>query len=74
MEVQLSPEQNARLTELAGRTGKAPEQVILDAVDRLLEEETRFGDAVQKGFASLDRGEYVTHEEVRARIDRLLRP
>jgi predicted transcriptional regulator len=36
-----------------------------------LEHEARFIEAVRRGLESLDRGEYVSHEEVGARIDRL---
>jgi hypothetical protein len=38
---------------------------------RALAEEARFVEAVKQGLASLDRGEYVSHKEVGARIDRL---
>ena len=72
MEVHLTPEQHAQLTQLASRTGKDAEQVLLEAVDRMLEEEARLAAAVQKGFASHERGEYVEHGEVGARIGRLL--
>jgi predicted transcriptional regulator len=40
--------------------------------NQMLESEARFAEGVQTGFASLDRGEYVEHEEVGARIERLL--
>lgn len=72
MEVHLTPDQQARLTQLASRIGKEAEQVVLEAVDRMLEDETRFAEEVRRGFASLDRGESVDHDEVGARIDRLL--
>ncbi|MDP8980042.1 MAG: hypothetical protein M3O35_05555 [Acidobacteriota bacterium] len=74
MEVSLTPEQHARLTQLAKRVGKNAEQVIRDAVDRRLEDEARFDEAVRQGFASLDRGDYVGHDEVGTRIERLLQP
>ena len=73
MEVHWTPEQHARLIQLASRTGKDAEQVVREAVDRVLEDEARFSEAVRKGSASLDRGEHVEHEEVGARIERLLR-
>ena len=72
MEVHLSAEQQAQLAELASRAGKQTEQLVLEAVDQMLESEARFAEGVQTGFASLDRGEYVEHEEVGARIERLL--
>jgi hypothetical protein len=36
-----------------------------------LEHQARFIEAVKRGLDSLDRGEYVSHAEVGARIDRL---
>lgn len=38
-----------------------------------LGEESVFIEAIERGFASLDRGEYVEHEEVGDRLQRLLR-
>jgi predicted transcriptional regulator len=71
MEVHFTPEQQEQLAQFANRIGKDAEQVVLETVSRMLEDEARFAQAVQKGFASLDRGEYVEHEEVEARIKRL---
>ena len=61
MNIRITPEQESRLADLASRTGK-------DA-----DEDARFLKAVEEGFTSLDRGQFVTHEEVRARLDRVLR-
>lgn len=71
MELHLNPEKEARLLEHATRTGKAAAQVVEEAVDRLLEYETRFAAAVEEGQASARRGALLEHDEVVARIDRL---
>jgi predicted transcriptional regulator len=71
MEVHLTPEQEAQLTELAARDGRSVDEIVREAILRYFEDETRFVEAVMKGLASLDRGEYVNHEEVGKRIDRL---
>jgi predicted transcriptional regulator len=42
-----------------------------EAIGFYLEHEVRFIEAVKLGLESLDRGEYVSHEEVGARINRL---
>jgi len=42
MEVQLTPEQEARLAEIATNAGTAAEQLVKDVVLRLLEGEIRF--------------------------------
>ena len=73
MNVRMTPEQEARLADIASRTGKAADELILEALSRLLDEDARFLKAVDQGFESLDRGKFVTHEEVKARLDRVLR-
>ena len=71
VEVPFTPEQEAQLAAIANRTGRDPEQLVKETVARLLDDEARFIESVHNGFASLDRGEYVTHEEVGRRIERL---
>jgi len=72
MEVILSPEQEARLRRLASRTGRNTQALAQEAIGHLLEHEERFIEAVEKGLASLDRGEFVSHQEVKRRIESLL--
>ncbi len=72
MEVHLSPEKEARLEQLASNTGREPVQVVEEAVDRLLEEDARFRAAVRKGFASLDRGDFIDENEMAERVERML--
>jgi hypothetical protein len=38
------------------------------------EEESRFTEMVQQGFASLNPGEYIEHYEIAAGLQRLLQP
>ncbi|HEX3882441.1 MAG TPA: hypothetical protein VHW66_07280 [Stellaceae bacterium] len=70
MEVHLSDELETRLVELATRAGTSADELVQDAVSRYLEDEGRFVEAVLKGLASLDRGDYVSHEDVGARLRR----
>ncbi|MFI5115821.1 MAG: hypothetical protein ACHP8B_03895 [Terriglobales bacterium] len=58
MEVHLNPEQASKLAQ--------------EAINRYLEDEARFLEAVKLGESQLERGEYLTHEEVGSRIERLL--
>ena len=74
MDVQFTPEQEARLADIAGRTGKDAGALVQEAVALLLDENAKFLEAVEAGFTSLDRGEFVTHEEVGQRIERVFRP
>jgi hypothetical protein len=52
MEVHLPAEKEARLRRFANRRGKDAEQVVEEAVDRLLEYETPFIEAVEEGRAA----------------------
>ena len=73
MEVHLTPEKEARLQEIAAWQGKGAAQVLEEAVDRLLGEDAEFRAAVREGLASLDRGEYLTEEEMDAFVEEMLR-
>jgi predicted transcriptional regulator len=71
MKLHLTPEQEARLSELANSKGRAPETLAQEVLGLYLEHESRFLEAVKRGMASLDRGEYIDHEVVGERIKRL---
>ncbi len=74
MEVHLTPEQEAKLSQLATNKGRGADELAQAVLGYYLENETRFIEAVKLGEAELERGEYLTHEEVGARIERLLQP
>lgn len=69
MEVILAPEKEAQLRHFATRTGRNASQLIAEAVDRMLEYDVRFLDAVEEGRASARRGELLDHDEIVARIE-----
>jgi predicted transcriptional regulator len=71
MQMQLTPEEETRLAELAARDGRTTGDLVQEAVKRYIEDDAKFVAAVIKGLASLDRGEFISHEEVGKRIDRL---
>lgn len=73
MEVNLSPEKEARLRQLATRAGKDAEQVVEEAVDRMLEYDERFLAAVEEGRASARKGDLLEHDEVVKRIEQMFR-
>jgi len=72
MEVHLSPEQEAELSELASRKGRDADTLAKEVLDFYLKHEARFVEAVKRGIASADRGDLIEHHEVLARINRLL--
>jgi predicted transcriptional regulator len=69
MEIQLSPEKEALLRSFASRTGREASHLVAEAVDRMLEYDARFVDAVEVGRAAARRGELLEHDEVVTRIE-----
>ena len=71
MEVHFTPEQEAKLSQVAAHVGKKAEQLVKDAAMRLLEEDAAFRAAVRKGIEQADRGEFIDEEEMDARVKRM---
>jgi predicted transcriptional regulator len=74
MEVSLTPYQEAQLNELATTTGRGTDELLREAVDRLLAYNSWFKEQVQVGLDQISRGEFVEDDEVRARIERMFQP
>jgi predicted transcriptional regulator len=74
MELQLPDRQAAELANLSSRTGRSPSDLVVEAVDRLLEQETRFDEQVRLALDQIARGEFLEEEEMDARVARMLRP
>ena len=73
MEVHFTPELEAKLTQSAAQKGRNPDELVQDVLAQYFEEETRFAEAVKRGEYALQRGEYLTHEQVGQRLERFLR-
>ena len=71
MEVHFPPDVETRLQQVASANGKDAEQLVKDAVARMLENQARFIAGVQRGIEQADWGEFVEHKDVLSRIDRL---
>jgi predicted transcriptional regulator len=74
MEVHFSPEEEAQLSQIANHTGTDTERLVKDAALRQVEEDMHFRAGVRRGIEQADRGELVDHNDVKARIERLLQP
>lgn len=74
MEVHFTPEQEAKLEQIAASSGTAAEELVKDAALRLLEDDARFRAAVQEGIAQADRGEFIEEDQMDARFEQMLRP
>jgi len=64
MEVNLSPELEAKLKRKAVEQGRDSQALVREAVERLVSYDEWFINEVEKGLAAAERGEFVDHEEV----------
>jgi len=70
MELHLTPDREARLHRVAARTGKNAEQIVEEAVDRMLEYDERFAAAVEEGRASAARYGSAVQSSIRRPVTR----
>lgn len=73
MEVHLSPEQEAQLTQIANKAGTNAKQLVTNVVTRYLDEETRFLAAVEKGLLAAELGEIIEEDEMDARVEAMFK-
>jgi predicted transcriptional regulator len=73
MELQLPQRQAEQLLGLASRTGRSPDELVVDAVDRLLAHESWFAAQVQLGIDQIARGGFLDEEQMDARVARMIR-
>jgi predicted transcriptional regulator len=69
MEIDLTPELEAKLTRLAAEQGRETRALVREAVERFVDYDEWFVREVEKGLAAADRGELVDHEEIGKLID-----
>jgi predicted transcriptional regulator len=72
MEVNLTPELQAKLDEVAAQQGRDAQSLVQEAVQRLVDYDQWFVREVEKGLAQIERGEVLEHEEVAARLEKRL--
>jgi|HubBroStandDraft_1064217.scaffolds.fasta_scaffold71322_2 predicted transcriptional regulator len=64
--------QETQLNDLALRTGRGTDDLIQEAVARLLAHSEWFKEQVQIGIDQIARGEFIEEEEMDARVKRML--
>jgi predicted transcriptional regulator len=74
MEVHITPDQEAQLSDLAAMTGRGTDDLVREAVECFLVYDQWFKEQVRIGIDQLDRGEFVEEEEMDARVERMLQP
>jgi predicted transcriptional regulator len=72
MEIQFPPEMEEQLNSLAVESGRGKVQLVVEMVANQLSYDAWFRREVEKGIASLDRGEFVEHTEVGKHMERIL--
>ena len=70
MEVDFTPDLQAKLARLASEQGRDTKALVREAVERMVNHDEWFIQEVEKGLAAADRGELIEHEEIGKLIDR----
>ena len=73
MEILFPPELEDKLKRIAAQTGRGADQLVKELVESYVGHDEWFKQEVGKGLASLDRGEFIGHDEVVSRIERMFR-
>jgi len=72
MEIELSPELQAKLDRIASEQGRDTKSLVHEAVERLVGYDEWFLRQVEIGLAQVDRGELLEDKEVAARMENLI--
>jgi predicted transcriptional regulator len=73
MELNLSPELQAKLAHVAAENNSGAEEYVRQLVEHYLDHDAWFRQKVKAGLRQLDQGEFVSQEEIGARIDQIFR-
>ncbi|PYU11220.1 MAG: hypothetical protein DMG37_17525 [Acidobacteria bacterium] len=73
MELRFTPEMQAKVERAAAENNSEAAEYVQQLVEHYLDHDQWFRRQVQRGLDQLDRGEYVEHEEVWARIEKMFR-
>ena len=65
--------QQSALDDLSSQTGRSTDDLISEAVDRMLAHQQWFREQVQIGVDQIARGEFIEEEEMDARVAEMLR-
>lgn len=72
MEIDLSPELQARLDQISSQQGRDSKELVREAVERLLSYDDWFLRQVEIGLQQADRGELLEHDDVVNRMESLI--
>jgi predicted transcriptional regulator len=69
MEVNLTPDLQAKLSRLAAERGRDAQALVQEAIERFVDYDEWFLREVEKGLAAADRDELIEHEDIGKLID-----
>ena len=72
MEVHLPQQQELQLNDLAAQTGRGTDELVQEAVSRLLAHNEWFKQQMQLGIDQTARGEFIEEDEMAARVEHML--
>jgi predicted transcriptional regulator len=70
MEVHFNPELQAKLDRVAAENSSEADQYVQQLVEHYLDHDVWFRQKVKTSLERLDRGEFLSHEEMGARIEK----
>jgi predicted transcriptional regulator len=73
MKIRLKPELQARVEQAAKENDTGPAEYVQQLVEHYVDHDVWFRERVKKGLDQLDQGEFLTHEEMGARIKQMFR-
>jgi predicted transcriptional regulator len=74
MEVHFTAELQARLDRIAAENHRGADDYVQQLVESYLDHDAWFRQKVTASLGRLDRGEFLTHDEVGAHFEKLLHP
>lgn len=74
MEVHFTPELQAKLNRVDADIHSGADEYVQQLVEHYLEHDLWFRQKVAGSLEQLDRGEFLTHEEVGSRLKKLFQP
>jgi len=74
MEVHFTPELQAKLDRVAADIHSGADEYVQKLVENYLDHDLWFRQKVADSLEQLDRGQFLTHEEVGARLNKIFQP
>jgi predicted transcriptional regulator len=74
VKVHLEPELQAKVDRAAKESNCSPAEYVRQLIEHYVDHDVWFREQVKKGLDQLDRGEFLTHEEIGPRIGQMFRP